>query len=269
MYLQNLIFRSHLLYVLMQPRTYRPKDLAKQLGVEVQTLRLWETQGNIKAIKTEKGQRRYIYEFPDKSSNGDEDEDDETNGSNGIIYARVSSHKQSADLQRQIKFLRTKYPKHKVVKDIGGGVNFRRRGLQTILERAMSGTLKHVVVAHKDRLCRVGFDLLEWLFEKHGVVLEVVGNTETNESNGNDIIEDILSIITHYTAKFYGTRKYRSEGGEVPNDKVKNLSVYRNEEAFFTMLRGIEIFFQSSKRFLEVDEQEREETVPELTCVEK
>ena len=76
----------------------------------------------------------------------------------GIIYARVSSSHQKAagDLQRQIDDLKAVYPEHEIISDVGSGLNFKRIGFKTLLERVHKGTVSEVVVRHKDRLCRYG-----------------------------------------------------------------------------------------------------------------
>ena len=78
-----------------------------------------------------------------------------------IVYCRVSSQKQKEDLVRQRELLSNAYPSHEVVEDIGSGINFHRRGLVAILERAVRGELEEVVVAHRDCLCRIAFELVE------------------------------------------------------------------------------------------------------------
>ena len=61
-----------------------------------------------------------------------------------------------------------KFPEAEIVKDIGSGISFRRKGLRTILERAINGDKLRVVSAHRDRLARFGFDLIKWIIEKSG-----------------------------------------------------------------------------------------------------
>lgn len=217
---------------------YTPSELSKLLGVQPQTIRKWELEGKIKALKTTNGHRRYEYTIPEIP----DEEIEET--SKNILYARVSSYKQNSDLQRQVEFLQSKYPKFQVITDIGGGLNFQRKGFKTILERMFSGTIERVVVAHKDRLCRFGFELLEWIFEKHGVVLEVIEDHE--EETFGELTNDILSVITHFTTKLYGSRKYK--GGQFQDNKSEDLSFNKNEEVVSSLLRGIEVFLQPDKR---------------------
>jgi predicted site-specific integrase-resolvase len=85
-------------------------------------------------------------------------------GKHTIIYARVSSSKQSQDLKRQEKYLKTKYPTAELKSDIGSGLNYKRTGFRAILQSLFKGNIKEVVVAHKDRFTRFGFEFFEWLF---------------------------------------------------------------------------------------------------------
>ena len=115
---------------------------AKMLGVHPNTLRKWADSGKIRFIKSESGQRRY-----DVRGFVGEGGKHET-----ICYCRVSSPKQKDDLQRQIEFMQKKYPEAEIIKDIGSGINFKRKGLRSIMERAMRGDKLTVVSPHRYRL---------------------------------------------------------------------------------------------------------------------
>ena len=127
-----------------------------------------------------------------------------------IIYSRVSSNKQKEDLQRQTEYLQTKYPEHQSITDIGSGINFNRKGLRQILEGVFKGNITEVVVAHKDRFTRFGYDLFEWIFEQHQAVL-ICDNKDNkdNKEPTNELTDDLMSIITVFTARYYGKRKYK------------------------------------------------------------
>lgn len=187
---------------------FTPSALAKKLNVSTETLRLWADQGKIKSTKTPGGHRRYLY--------GDQNSSQEKLR---FIYARVSSKKQQSDLTRQIDFLQKKYPDYKTISDIGSGINFHRKGLIKILEALFNGSLEEVVVAHKDRLCRYGFDLFEFLFKHFSATLTVVHNTDS-ESENDELAEDLLSIVTVFTARFHGRKKYSKS--EKDKKKCKN-----------------------------------------------
>ena len=140
-----------------------------------------------------------------------------------FIYARVSSKKQDADLERQIKFIQNLYPSHTVISDIASGINFRRRGLNKILEAVLTGSVAEIVVAHKDRLCRFGFELLENICKFFKTTITVLDN-KSGKPYMDEFAEDLLSIVTVFTARFYGKRKYTSGRGSIHNKKIQNLS---------------------------------------------
>jgi predicted site-specific integrase-resolvase len=129
-----------------------------------------------------------------------------------ICYCRVSSQGQKDDLQRQISFMRDHFPNHTIMSDIGSGINFKRKGLRTILEQSCKGLVEEVVVAYRDRLCRFAFELLQWIFQCHGVKLVVYNNGVEDESTGPDngeLAEDLLAIINVFNCRVNGKRKYQ------------------------------------------------------------
>jgi|LakMenEpi03Aug12_release.lakeMendotaPanAssembly.Ray.scaffolds.fasta_scaffold256425_3 putative resolvase len=194
---------------------YTPQEVAQLYDVSTETVRLWSLTGKILAVKTKGGHRRYILnDQPEKLINKQK-----------IIYARVSSKKQEDDLIRQIEFLKDRYPTYTIISDIGSGINFKRKGLQTILEGVIKGTIGEVVVAHRDRLCRFGFELFEILFKETGSILTVVETPHTKDPT-IELSEDLMSIVTVFTARYYGTRKYKHKGS---NDNSKNSDISESE----------------------------------------
>ncbi len=95
-----------------------------------------------------------------------------------VCYCRVSSKKQSADLDRQIAFMRERYLEAEIVSDVGSSLNFKRRGLLSILERAHAGDKLCVVVAYRDSLARFGTELIETLLERNGGELVVLNQRD-------------------------------------------------------------------------------------------
>jgi putative resolvase len=172
-------------------------------SVSTDTLRRWAKSGKIQFQKTKGGHRRYY--IPD-----DEDSECETTGTSLIIYARVSSSKQKTELQNQIDFLAKKYPDHEIIQDIGSGINYNRKGFNTILERLFDGDIEEVVVASRDRFTRFGFELFETIFNRFNARL--IADRELEEiSDEQELAEDIMSVITVFTARYYGRRRYRSD----------------------------------------------------------
>jgi putative resolvase len=190
------------------PKYTSPKETADYFGVSLHTLRRWEKSGQIQAIRTPSGQRRYdIASYTGLSKE---------RGERAIIaYARVSSRGQKADLDRQIAKLLELYPQAILITDIASGLNFKRPGLRAVLERVRQGDVGTVVVAHKDRLARFGFDLIEWCCEQDGAKIVVLN--QDGLSPERELVEDILAIVHVFSCRLYGLRKYKSAIKEDPD----------------------------------------------------
>jgi predicted site-specific integrase-resolvase len=178
----------------------KPKDVTKQYGFTSATLRSWAIEGKIKYITTPNNYRLYDIDSI-RSFIGDSN----TTSGNKYIYARVSSAKQKEDLQRQIKELQEAYPGHNIIKDIGSGINFKRQGLCSLLERLHQGMVSEVVVMHRDRLARFAFDLLEFIFKQKGCRLVVHRQGKGAEST-EQLAEDLMAITTVFVATHHGKR---------------------------------------------------------------
>ncbi|MEM6399231.1 MAG: IS607 family transposase [Cyanobacteria bacterium P01_D01_bin.116] len=190
-----------------------PRVAASRLGVSTKTLERWLEEGKIKGIKTPGGQRRYDLDSV-VSIQSTSSRDDRTY----ILYARVSSSSQKDDLEQQVQFLLSRYPDAEIIRDIGSGLNFKRKGLHTLLDRVLNGTCKYIVVAHKDRLCRFGFDLVSWLCNKFQTKILVLD--EKNLSPEQEMVEDVLAVIHVFSCRLYGLRKYKRkiiEDSELPS----------------------------------------------------
>jgi predicted site-specific integrase-resolvase len=119
----------------------------------------------------------------------------------------VSSKKQENDLKHQVSFIKEKYPDYEVLTDIGSGINPNRKNFKTLLDRILDGTVKEVVVAHKDRLSRFSFDIIQLICRKFGTKLIVIDDKE-NKEPAEELTEDLMSVITVFSARYYGSRKY-------------------------------------------------------------
>ena len=183
------------------------------LGVNERTLRRWEESGKIQAIKTPSGQRRYNVQGYTTQFVSDRVD---------IIYARVSSRAQKPDLERQVQAISARFPEAEVIAEIGGGLNFKRKKMLALLGRIMSGTVKRLIVAHKDRLARFGFDLFQWLCEQNGCELVVLN--QTSLSPEQEMVEDLLTILHCFSSRLYGLRKYKTqmrEDQDLPKSRAK------------------------------------------------
>lgn len=178
------------------------RKACEQLGVHPNTLRKWDKEGLIRTQRTPKGM--HLYDVSSISSNE----------RRKVCYARVSSRNQKDDLNSQIEHLKTRYPKHELIEDIGSGLNFKRKGFNALLDGILSGNVEEVVVAHKDRLCRFGFELIERIASKHNSKIVVL--SEASLSPQEELVKDLLSIIHVFSCRLYGLRKY---GRKIKEDK--------------------------------------------------
>ena len=182
----------------------KPKEASRIIGVNLDTLRRMAGRNEINHIRTDTG--RYLFDVSSftKRSN------DEVSERKKICYARVSSRGQKSDLQNQISLLKTKYPDSEIIFDYGSGLNFHRKGLQKIMDLAHKGELQEVVVTYKDRLCRFGFELIEYILEtQSNAKIMVLSNNGTSKES--ELATDLLSIITVFSARMHGLRKYKSQ----------------------------------------------------------
>ena len=173
---------------------------SKILGITKQTLWNWKYQGKISFIKC--GNLNGLSQETLNSLLGIRDKKEEK----VVIYCRVSSTANKKNLETQkerlISYCIAKgYKIHKIVCEFGSGINDKRPKLQDLLENQ---DFTKIVVEHKDRLTRLGFNYLDVLLKVLGKEIEVINNAENDES---DIIQDFTSIITSFCARIYGNRR--------------------------------------------------------------
>lgn len=130
------------------------------------------------------------------------------------IYCRVSSSENKSNLVSQAERLTSfaiakGYTIVSVVKEIGSGVNDSRKKLQALLQDDSWGTL---LVEHKDRLTRFGFNYFTILLENSGRKIEVVNQAEDNSS---DLMQDLVSVIYSFSARMYGLRRSKRKTEEI------------------------------------------------------
>jgi len=198
--------------------------IRERYAISRSTLVSWGDSGKIRIRRLGDGGKR-IYHFSDV-----ERELGSTVESNQkkerYIYARVSSSKQSADLKRQVSVLEESYPEHKTLKDIGSGLNYKRKGFETLLGRIHTGNVQEIVVSYRDRLCRYGFELVESLCKFHGTKILVHNKSET-EGFQQELSEDLMAVCNFFVARNNGKRGGRAKKHkrcEVAEDQVGSVS---------------------------------------------
>ena len=180
-------------------------EAAKLLGVSTKTIRRWESDGKIKAVRTEGGHRRF--DVSDLISN-------KQDTSLTIAYARVSSREQKDDLERQKIVLESYCAKQgwsfEVISDLGSGINYRKKGLIRLIKLICSYQVERLVITHKDRLLRFGSDLIFTLCEIFGTEVIVINRSE-DASFEEELTQDVLEVITVFSARLYGSRSHKNK----------------------------------------------------------
>ncbi len=178
-----------------------PNQVYKKYGYHPKTLAEWAKEGKIEFIKSPGGHRRYPESAFQKTSNIDERE--------VILYARVSTRSQKDDLENQIAFLGKHYPNTRLVKDIASGMNWKRKQFIKLMERVAKGEIKTIVVAHKDRLCRFGFEFVEWFCNLNECEIVVINSTKL--SPHEELMSDFMSIMHCFSSRLYFLRAYEKK----------------------------------------------------------
>lgn len=191
-------------------------DAAKEIGIGIQTLRKWIDKGEIPYKITPGGHRLVDIDAYFNRQKSREVSRDERRRS--VFYCRVSSAKQKDDLERQIEYARKEYPEHEIVKDIGSGLNWKRKGFISLLERVMRREIEEIVVFHRDRLCRFGFELVESIITFNNARL-VVSSSGIFKSSEQELAEDIMAIIHVFSCRQMGKRRYIKKIKEVSKDQ--------------------------------------------------
>lgn len=181
------------------------KEAAELLGVSTKTIHRWEKEGKIKAIRTAGGHRRF--EVSDLLGNKKGD-------ALTVAYARVSSHDQKADLKRQEIVLES-YCASKgfdfvLISDLGSGMNYKKKGLARLIKLICSYEVERLVLTNKDGLLRFGAELIFSLCEHFGVEVIMI-NRSKDTSFEEDLAQDVLEIITVFSARLYGSRSHKNK----------------------------------------------------------
>lgn len=190
---------------------YSIGQFAKLIGKTTQTLRNWDKENILKPHhKTESGYRYYSQEQLNHflGIKGKKPLDRKIIG-----YCRVSSNKQKDDLERQIENMQTyliaQGKTFEIISDIGSGINYKNKGLLTLMDLIAQNKVEKVVVLYKDRLLRFGFELVEYVAKLHDCEIEIIDTTEKTEEQ--ELVEDMIQIINVFSAKLQGKRANKAK----------------------------------------------------------
>lgn len=188
------------------------KETEHLLNVSKSTLQRWDNSGKLVALRTEGGHRRYkqsdIERLIGENSNETTDKSDEV-----IVatYARCSTQDQKArgDIDRQSSRIfeyctKKKYKVGYIIKDMGSGLNDKRKGFVKLCKLITDKKINKVVIEHKDRLTRFQYNLIEFFFNSYGVEIELLdkkGYTEQEE-----LVNDMMMLIASFSGQLYSAR---------------------------------------------------------------
>lgn len=197
-------------------------EAARLMGLHVKTLQRWDRAGRLVSQRTSTNRRYYTQQQVDEYLRTPTKEEKRRI----IVYCRVSSAAQRPDLENQTRIVSEFCAARglsdiEVITEIGGGLNFKRPKFVDIVDAINRHEVSHLVIAHKDRLARFGFDLLSHLCNIAGTELLVLN--QEHLSPEREMVEDMLAIVHCFSARLYGLRNYRKA-------LVKALSSDKKEE---------------------------------------
>jgi putative resolvase len=192
-------------------RLLRPKEVCQRLGISYSTLSRWVREGRIRAIRTAGG----VFRIPESEVRRIAEGLPISKEIRAVIYARVSSADQRSDLERQIQYL-TQHCSSKgyrvvdILSDVASGLKTDRKGLLKLFNYVANRQVDVVVVTYRDRLTRFGFEYLEYFFKQFGVRVEVVFGEEPKNAY-QELVEDLIEIVTSFAGKLYGMRSHKKK----------------------------------------------------------
>ena len=181
----------------------RPGEAARRLGLTVTTIQRMDRAGKLRVVRTTGNQRR-VPESEVHRLMGEREIREP------MLYARVSSHGQKDDLERQKERLLRTHPGAELQFDIRSGLKFDRPGFLRVLKAVQERHVSRVVVVHEDRLARFGVDLLRQVFAAYGTTLEVM-EPNLSDTPEHELAQDLIAIITSFSARLYGLRSHKTK----------------------------------------------------------
>src|SRR5713226_4049077 len=187
--------------------TYSPKEFGKLIGRTTNTLQKWDREGILKAHRSPTNRRYYTHDQYLQYRGLVAQEQGLT-----IVYARVSGVAQKPDLANQIDALKAYCKQHSIkvdewMSDIGSGLNYKRKNFLRLMEMIELGQVRRLIIAHRDRLVRFGYEYFEAFCQRHHTELVVINGE--NLSPEQELVWDLMAIVTAFSARLHGLSSYR------------------------------------------------------------
>lgn len=181
---------------------------AKKVGLTTASLRRMHQSGECIPYHITKGGTRY-YSLDQLKDFSTADKKEKL----VIGYCRVSTSSQKDDLEIQINnvksYMYAKGYNFEIISDIGSGINYKKKGLQELLDKINDQKISKIIVLYKDRLIGFGFELIEYLCKINNIEIEIIDNTE--QSKKQELSDDLIQIITVFASQLYGQRSKKTK----------------------------------------------------------
>ncbi|WP_201394589.1 IS607 family transposase [Ktedonobacter sp. SOSP1-85] len=200
---------------------YDIQAFGKRIGKSTKTLQKWDREGKLVAHRSPQSNRRYythdqyleyrVLKAPEQGLT--------------IAYSRVSGIAQKPDLVNQTKALEAYCHQHSLkvdewMSDIGSGLNYKRKQFNRLMEMVELGQVRRIILAHRDRLVRFGYEYFEAFCERHHTQLIVINGE--NLSPEQELVRDLIAIVTVFSARLHGLRSYKKAIKDAALQKDQN-----------------------------------------------
>lgn len=190
-------------------KIYGSKQASEILGIKVKTLQKWDREGKLKPASRSKTNRRVYTEsqlrdFLRLNSEGSR--------IRVVAYCRVSSQAQKPDLRNQQVAIEqycneVRLRNVEFICEVGGGLNFKRPKFLQLMDDIEKQKIHTLVIAHKDRLTRFGFEWFERFIKDHFCELKILDDKKLSPEQ--EMVQDLMTIIHCFSSRLYGLRNYK------------------------------------------------------------
>ena len=200
--------------------TYNVQEFGKLIGKSTKTLQKWDREGRLIAHRSPQSNRRYYTHDQYLEYRGLKAAEQGLT----IVYARVSGVAQKPDLANQLAALKAYCTASHMgvdewIQDIGSGLNYKRKGFNRLMELVELGQVRRMVIAHRDRLVRFGYEYFEAFCERHHTQIVILADETLSPEQ--ELVRDLIAIVTVFSARLHGLRSYKKV--------LKDVALYKDQ----------------------------------------